>query len=181
MTATGVEIANTNNQTTITARKEVILAAGVYRSPGILEFSGIGNKALLANYSIEAKIDLPGVGENLQDQLQGNIYYERVNSSNITFPSPVGDEITTPYLIHATYEQIFGDDAGDFQERTNSSLSEYANTISEGINGTLSADQILNSLRVQYEAIFSTLIPSVEIFSGQSLNSTHLNLEFWPL
>ncbi|CAK1364352.1 unnamed protein product [Cercospora beticola] len=181
LTATGVEIANTNNQTTITARKEVILAAGVYRSPGILEFSGIGNKALLANYSIEAKIDLPGVGENLQDQLQGNIYYERVNSSNITFPSPVGDEITTPYLIHATYEQIFGDDAGDFQERTNSSLSEYANTISEGINGTLSADQILNSLRVQYEAIFSTLIPSVEIFSGQSLNSTHLNLEFWPL
>ncbi|KAI5370236.1 Putative glucose-methanol-choline oxidoreductase, glucose Oxidase, domain 2 [Septoria linicola] len=181
LTATGVEIANSNNRTTISARKEVILSAGVYRSPGILEYSGIGNSKLLANHSIETKVDLPGVGENLQDQMQGNIFFERANDTNITFPDPVAGEITTNYLIHATYEQIFGDDAGDFQERTNTSLSEYATTISERINGTLSSEQILNSLQVQYGAVFNTLVPAVEIFSGQALNSTHLNLEFWPL
>lgn len=178
--ATGVEITNANATTTIKARKEVILSAGVYRSPGILEYSGIGNKDILAKYNIESKIDLPGVGENLQDQMQGNIFYLRVNNTNITFPDP-SQGITTNYLIHATYEQIFGADAADYQNRTSRSLNESASLISQRINGALSPEQIMNSLQVQYDIVFDTQVPAVEIFSGQSLNTTHLNLEFWPL
>ena len=179
-TATGVDISGPDNTTTVNVNKEVIISAGVYRSPGILEYSGIGNPKLMANFSIESRIDLPGVGENLQDQMQGNFEFERVNNTNITFPDPA-QGITTPYLIHATYEQIFGTDAVNFLERMNKSLPQFAALNSQKINGVLSADQILKSLQVQYDIVFSTVVPAVEIFSGQSLGDTHLNLEFWPL
>ncbi|KAK4506586.1 hypothetical protein PRZ48_000318 [Zasmidium cellare] len=181
ITARGVEIANTNSLTTITARKEIILSAGAYRSPGILEFSGVGNAALLKNYSIDSVIDLPGVGENLQDQMQGSIEYQKSNESNITFPTKVGDEITTNYIMHLTYEDVFGDDAPNVQERANASLAEYASTIEKAINGSLSAEQILKSLEVQYQTIFVSGVPVVELFSGQALGNEHINLEFWPL
>src|SRR5256886_15059409 len=45
----------------------VVLAAGAYASPAILQRSGIGPAALLAGLGIEVVLDLPGVGENLVD------------------------------------------------------------------------------------------------------------------
>ncbi|KAI0039165.1 GMC oxidoreductase [Auriscalpium vulgare] len=48
-------------------RKEVILSAGTFQTPPILELSGIGNPALLKEHNIPVLVDLPGVGENLQD------------------------------------------------------------------------------------------------------------------
>lgn len=49
------------------ARAEVIVCAGVYNSPQLLELSGIGNAKRLAEKGIDAVHDLPAVGENLQD------------------------------------------------------------------------------------------------------------------
>jgi choline dehydrogenase len=53
----------------IFANKEIILSAGAFQSPQILMLSGIGDKDELQNLGIESKIDLPGVGKNLQDHL----------------------------------------------------------------------------------------------------------------
>ena len=39
---------------------------GSFKTPHVLELSGIGNKKILAKYGIECKVDLPGVGENLR-------------------------------------------------------------------------------------------------------------------
>ncbi|KAK3367469.1 hypothetical protein B0H63DRAFT_82163 [Podospora didyma] len=50
------------------ASKEVILAAGALHTPQILQLSGIGPKKLLGRFSIPIVADLPGVGQNLQDQ-----------------------------------------------------------------------------------------------------------------
>ncbi|MHA6642777.1 GMC family oxidoreductase [Mesorhizobium sp. A623] len=49
---------------------EVILSAGAVASPTILERSGLGAAAHLSDLGIEVQVDLPGVGENLQDHLQ---------------------------------------------------------------------------------------------------------------
>ncbi|GLV38213.1 uncharacterized protein CBL_12859 [Carabus blaptoides fortunei] len=51
------------------AKKEVILAAGVYNSPKLLKLSGVGPTDELAKHGIPVKVDLPGVGENLIDHL----------------------------------------------------------------------------------------------------------------
>ncbi|KAJ3566092.1 hypothetical protein NPX13_g7264 [Xylaria arbuscula] len=50
------------------ATKEVILAAGGIHTPQILQLSGVGPQALLNNLGIAVIEDLPGVGQNLQDQ-----------------------------------------------------------------------------------------------------------------
>lgn len=58
---------NTSQINTVYASKEVILAAGSTHSPQILQLSGVGPKELLATLGIKQVVDLPGVGENLQD------------------------------------------------------------------------------------------------------------------
>ena len=66
--AIGVNV-TINNQFpfTITARKEVIVSAGVWHSPQLLMVSGIGPRATLERFSIPVIADLPGVGQNIWD------------------------------------------------------------------------------------------------------------------
>lgn len=56
-----------NTLINITAKAEVILAAGVFHTPTILQRSGIGKRSLLETANISVVIDLPGVGSNFQD------------------------------------------------------------------------------------------------------------------
>ncbi|KAI1379832.1 oxidoreductase [Hypoxylon crocopeplum] len=60
----------------VTARKEVIIAAGALQSPKILELSGIGNRDILVQHGIDAIKDLPGVGEGLKDHLVVDLGFE---------------------------------------------------------------------------------------------------------
>lgn len=46
----------------VRANKEVILCAGAFGSPQILELSGIGNRVILENAGVQCLVDLPGVG-----------------------------------------------------------------------------------------------------------------------
>ncbi|HXV83195.1 MAG TPA: GMC family oxidoreductase, partial [Candidatus Binatia bacterium] len=52
------------------ASREVILAGGAFNTPQLLMLSGIGPKAELERHGIEVRVDLPGVGENLQDRYE---------------------------------------------------------------------------------------------------------------
>lgn len=54
---------------TARARRMVVLSAGAFGSPAILERSGIGNAKLIRELGIESLVDLPGVGENYQDHI----------------------------------------------------------------------------------------------------------------
>ncbi|PSC67760.1 glucose-methanol-choline oxidoreductase [Micractinium conductrix] len=47
---------------------EVLMCAGAVHSPHILQLSGVGSAATLADHGIAAVADLPGVGANMQDQ-----------------------------------------------------------------------------------------------------------------
>ncbi|POS70079.1 GMC oxidoreductase [Diaporthe helianthi] len=60
----------------VKARRDVILAAGVFQTPKLLELSGIGNKILLQKLGIDCKVDNPGVGENLQDHMMTGVSFE---------------------------------------------------------------------------------------------------------
>ena len=46
----------------------LFLFLGTFKTPQLLELSGIGDRSLLKSFGIETLIDLPGVGENLLDQ-----------------------------------------------------------------------------------------------------------------
>ena len=49
-------------------RGEVILSAGTFRTPQLLELSGIGDPQVLSPLGIDVKVNLPGVGANYEDQ-----------------------------------------------------------------------------------------------------------------
>ncbi|KAF9461105.1 alcohol oxidase [Collybia nuda] len=68
--AIGVEFSIDGDLSTVLGvKKEVILSAGTFQTPQILELSGIGNPDLLTKHGIIPIIDLPGVGENMQDHV----------------------------------------------------------------------------------------------------------------
>jgi choline dehydrogenase-like flavoprotein len=72
-TATGVTL---EDGTTIVARKEVILSAGSFQTPGLLELSGIGDETLLKRLGIPIVKNLPSVGENLSDHIRIQSSYQ---------------------------------------------------------------------------------------------------------
>jgi choline dehydrogenase len=71
LTATGVEFANFASapRQTVSAKREVILAAGVIGSPQLLMLSGIGPRDVLEGANISVQVELPGVGQHLQDHV----------------------------------------------------------------------------------------------------------------
>lgn len=50
--------------------REVILAGGVFNTPQLLKLSGIGPRDELEGFGIPVRVDLPGVGSNMQDRYE---------------------------------------------------------------------------------------------------------------
>lgn len=69
----GVRVRHEGQARTLGASREVVLSAGAVNSPAVLMSSGIGPAAELKEIGIEPVIDLPGVGKNLQDHIDGMI------------------------------------------------------------------------------------------------------------
>ncbi len=68
--ASAIEFSHGEEKLRVEVRGEVVLSAGSFGSPALLERSGIGDGARLQALGIDTAANLPGVGENLQDHLQ---------------------------------------------------------------------------------------------------------------
>ena len=79
----GVEFTGGGRAWHATATKETILCAGAVGSPQILQLSGIGPAALLQQHGVPVQVDLPGVGENLQDHLQMRMAFKVTNAKTL--------------------------------------------------------------------------------------------------
>ena len=80
---TGVKVWNGREMVTALARREVILSAGAVASPQLLQLSGNGPAALLQSKGIALRLDLPGVGANLQDHLQIRTVFKVKNTPTL--------------------------------------------------------------------------------------------------
>jgi choline dehydrogenase len=60
---------------TVHVSREVILSGGAFNTPQLLMLSGIGPRQQLENHGIRVRVDLPGVGTNLQDRYEVGIVY----------------------------------------------------------------------------------------------------------
>jgi choline dehydrogenase len=56
--------------------EEVILSGGAFNTPQLLMLSGIGPKSDLEKHGIHVRVDLPGVGANLQDRYEVGVVYK---------------------------------------------------------------------------------------------------------
>ncbi|CAE6521040.1 unnamed protein product [Rhizoctonia solani] len=82
--ATGVEFVHSRKTYQVGVVKEAVICAGAYLSPVILERSGIGCSKRLRSLGIPDLVDLPGVGENLQDHLVVPSSFELKDKNAIT-------------------------------------------------------------------------------------------------
>jgi choline dehydrogenase len=74
--ATGLQFVHEELLATVHAAREVVLCGGSINTPQLLMLSGIGPAAHLAAKGIEPVLDLPGVGQNLQDHYGGQITWK---------------------------------------------------------------------------------------------------------
>jgi choline dehydrogenase len=79
----GVKVWNGREMVTAHARREVILSAGSVASPQLLQLSGIGPAPLLQSKGISVRVDLAGVGANLQDHLQIRTVFKVKNTPTL--------------------------------------------------------------------------------------------------
>jgi choline dehydrogenase-like flavoprotein len=127
--ATGVEFGTHSKdgwRFNVTAKQDILLAAGSAISPLILQYSGIGPSNVLADpkVNIKQKIDLP-VGLNLQDQ---------TTTSVVSLATPQGNgQGQAAYF--ATFAEVFGEHAHHFEAmlNDNNTLRKWAaDTVAAG-------------------------------------------------
>lgn len=75
-TAKRVEVLCKGELKLLHARHEIILSAGAINSPQLLLLSGIGPEKELDLHNIKTRVNLPGVGKNLQDHLDAIVQYK---------------------------------------------------------------------------------------------------------
>lgn len=89
------------------ASREVILSGGAFNTPQLLMLSGIGPGRQLREHGITPRVDLPGVGENLQDRYEVCVVTEMKKDftllEDIPFRSPAPGE--TPDPFYAAWEE----------------------------------------------------------------------------
>ncbi|KAJ5746209.1 hypothetical protein N7520_011391 [Penicillium odoratum] len=167
VTADGVEITLSNGTTsTVKASREVILAAGALKSPLLLELSGIGNPVILSKYGIETKIDLPTVGENLQDQMNNGLAYD----SKINYTK------SADYVAYPSAEQLFAN-ATAVGAQLLRKLPAYAAQVASANGNVTRAADIERFFKIQWDLIFESGIPVAEILlepSGYTYDT-----EYW--
>jgi choline dehydrogenase len=73
--ATGVEVERGGERLIVSARRQVVLCAGAFDTPKLLQLSGIGDAEYLSRVGLKPRHHLPAVGRNLQDHLCASFYY----------------------------------------------------------------------------------------------------------
>lgn len=128
--ARGVIVSSGNTSYTIHARREVIVAGGVFQSPQLLQVSGVGPTALLQEHGIPVVADRPGVGQNMNDQIFFGISHQ-VNIPTATtlgrdvaidvslFNTNATGRLTTLGGVYAGFEKIPKDLRSNFSASTN--------------------------------------------------------------
>lgn len=126
LTAIGLSFIADGKRYIAKARREVILSAGTFQSPQLLELSGIGDKRILNPLGIDVLINNRNVGQNLQDHVLIPLGFQ-------TVPGEVTQEsFRDPALLPAVLAQYAQNRTGPL--------------VSNGPIALLSLSQILGSI-----------------------------------
>jgi choline dehydrogenase-like flavoprotein len=168
--ASGIEVRLLNGTiATIHARKEVIISAGALRSSLILELSGVGNPDILGQYDIPVVVDLPTVGENLQDQMNNALTF----TDNETLSG------SDSFIAYPTVSDLFPTNLTLFATSIAKSLDSYAKTVAHASNNVVSASDLLSFFKLQYDLVFNSSTPLLEVFITPT--ASIFSFEYWIL
>ncbi|KIJ54722.1 GMC oxidoreductase [Sphaerobolus stellatus SS14] len=159
LTASGVEWAASADapRATIGVNLEVISSGGAIGSPHLLMHSGIGPKDILDAAGVTVNIDLPGVGQHLQDHLSTQVVFNTTaeTAASIKGTSQTSNGQSTSFLsfinsaiAYANSSDLFGIDfPAQFQTEIMNALSDNAQNLVPSNDPTV---------RAGYKAIYTT-------------------------
>jgi choline dehydrogenase len=174
VTATGVnyQVGTSTGDKTVTANKEVILAAGSIGSPHLLLLSGVGPSDVTSAVSISNVVNLPGVGQHLTDHLSVGIMWNTEAQTGATLRADGATDAETLAWIngaeaYVNITTLFGDSDGQSeQQNLKSELDSSAQTLVPSKDDTVIAgykamytamtDNYLLSELGHVELLFST-------------------------
>ncbi|KAG8405571.1 hypothetical protein J3458_022217 [Metarhizium acridum] len=170
VTASGVEVTLANGTTSVmSANREVIVSAGALKSPGILELSGIGGATLLEKHKIPVQVNLPTVGENLQDQ------------TNAESGAAVKASMTSGmHVVYPNVYDIYGNQTESLALSIQKKIKDYAKVTAEVSNGVMKASDLEELFQVQHDLIFKQRTPIAEILYGAEGGNAVFS-EYWTL
>ncbi len=100
--ANGIEYRDRKQRVhSVHAEREVILCAGAYNSPPLLEMSGVGQPEVLKKIGVDLVHELQGVGENLQDHWQLWVQY------GVKTPKTLSEDGKFPRVVGNTLKYMF--------------------------------------------------------------------------
>ena len=76
----------------VRAAREVILACGAFNTPQLLMLSGIGPAEHLREHGIAVRVDLPGVGRNVQDRYEVGVVFEMQSDWTVNAGATFSDD-----------------------------------------------------------------------------------------
>lgn len=161
LVATGLSFIAGGKKYVANCKREVILSAGTFQSPQLLELSGIGSKSLLEAHGIKVLQDNPNVGQNLQDHLLFPLGFQAAEGE-FTFQA-----FRDPKVVAAALETYSVNHTGPLVGATNSALLSYAQILSSSRRGpvprqNLTASQLVSKdtpgLSEQYDLVLQKLL-----------------------
>lgn len=164
--ATGVEFAADANDTpkAVTVAKEVIVAGGAVGSPHMLMVSGVGPREVLEPLNIPVQVDLPGVGEHMQDHLAISVGFNTAEDTQGTIYQSNSDFSKSPeFLSFINSGTAYVNGSFLFEN------DENFNTFLDGLKSTLADDAALaeflpgsnGEVNAGYKAIYQTLVDNI--------------------
>ncbi|KAH9887621.1 GMC oxidoreductase [Cubamyces lactineus] len=162
LTATGVEWAASANadRQTVKVNKEVILTSGAIGTPHILLHSGVGPSDVLQAAGVDVALDLPGVGQHLQDHISTQVVFKTtadtagslhahnlaVNSGN----TPAFLSFINSATAYVNITDLLGpDSAPQFKQQISDALSSSVSSLVPSTSAQVKAG---------YEAIYNTTL-----------------------
>ncbi|WFD33247.1 hypothetical protein MCUN1_000060 [Malassezia cuniculi] len=174
--ATGVVYAAGAGQDshTVNANKEVILSGGTINNPQILQLSGIGETGLLNSLGIDVVVDLPGVGQNLQDHISAGMSFRGKSDAD---NGPTGlsgnarrDSYVNSAISYTSLDKLVSNTDG-FVQRIKDSIDrvvENSNApaaVKRGLRRTLTrqANELYGSNGAPVEILFNVMFGNINI------------------
>ncbi|KAK5237225.1 hypothetical protein LTR47_001491 [Exophiala xenobiotica] len=145
------------------ARREVILAAGAIHTPQILELSGIGDANVLSSLDVPVVVDLPGVGNNLQDHALLRLEYPYQS------PTPNPSWLLTNSTFNATAgTEYFSSRTGPWTSKPSTAVAFPS--LAQITNASYALDMISTTANATQEQNY--YYPSTYYTESESTNDT---------
>ena len=125
----------------------------------------------MSKYNIPVKVSLPGVGENLVDQINNGLTYS--GTAKTAYTGQRG------YAVYPNVTDIFGSSTASVASSVKSAIPSHASAVAAQSNNASTVAQLQSEFTTQYNLLFQSQVPVAEVIfypSGTSLAS-----QYWGL